>query len=73
MPFIRHLLSNEGVKPDPRKIEAIVNIETPTDVQGVWRLISMVRYLSKFLSSLSELCQPLRELKHKDIEWQWTQ
>ena len=29
VPFIGHLLSNEGVKPDPKKIEAIVNMETP--------------------------------------------
>ena len=73
VPFIWYLLSNEGVKPDPRKIEAIVNMETPTDVQGVQRLIVMVKYLSKFLSSLSELCEPLRLLTHKDVEWQWTQ
>ena len=35
--FIGHLLSSEGVKPDPRKIDAIVNMETPADVQGVQR------------------------------------
>ena len=40
--------------PDPKKIEAIVNMETSTDVQGVQRLIGMVRYLSRFLSNLSE-------------------
>ena len=73
MTFIGHLLSSEGVKPDPRKIDAIVNIETPVDVQGVQRLIGMVKYLSKFLSNLSKLCQPLRKLTHKDAEWQWTQ
>ena len=71
--FIGHLLSSEGVKPDPRKIDAIVNMDTPVDVQGVQRLIGMVKYLSKFLSNLSELCQPLRKLTHKDAEWQWTQ
>ena len=71
--FIGHLLSSEGVKPDPRKIDAIVNMETPVDVQGVQRLIGMVKYLSKFPTNLSELCQPLRKLTHKDAEWQWTQ
>ena len=50
-----------------------MNMETPTDVQGVQRLIGMVKYLSKFLSNLSELCQPLRNRTHKDVEWQWTQ
>ena len=71
--FIGHLLSSEGVKPDPRKIDAIVNIETPVDVQGVQCLIGMVKYLSKFLTNLSELCQPLHKLTHKDAEWRWTQ
>ena len=71
--FIGHLLSSEGVKPDPKKIAAIVNIETPVDFQGAQRFIGMVKYLSKFLSSLSELCQPLRKLTHKDAEWLWTQ
>ena len=33
----------------------------------------MVKYLSKFLSNLSELCQPLHKVTHKDAEWQWTQ
>lgn len=71
--FIGHLWSSEGVKPDPKKIAAIVNMETPVDVQGVQHLIGMVKYLSKFLSNLSELCQPLCKLTHKDAEWQWTQ
>ena len=73
VPFIGHLLSNERVKPDVKRIEAIVNTETPTNFQGLQRLIGMVKYLSKFLSNLSELCQPLRKLTHKDVEWQLTQ
>ena len=71
--FIGHLLISEGVKPDPREIDAIVNMETPIDVQGVQHLIGMVKYLLKFLTNLSELCQPLCKLTHKDAQWQWTQ
>jgi len=41
--FIWHLLSSEGAKSDPREINAIVNMETPIDVQGVQRLIGMVK------------------------------
>ena len=33
----------------------------------------MVKYLSTLLSNLSELCQPLCKLTHKDAERQWTQ
>jgi hypothetical protein len=35
MPYIGHLLTAEGVKPDPEKIAAITNMEKPTDVKGV--------------------------------------
>ena len=54
VPFIGHLLSNEGVKLDPKKIEAIVNMEIPTNVQGVQRLIG--NWLSTF-RSFSVTCQ----------------
>ena len=72
MTFIGHLLSSEGVRPDSRKTDAIVNMETLVNVQRVQRLIGVAEYLSKFLSNLSELGQPLRKLTHEDAEWQWT-
>jgi hypothetical protein len=35
MPYIGHLLTAEGVKPDPEKIAAITNMGKPTYVKGV--------------------------------------
>ena len=32
----------------------------------------MVKYLSKFLSDLSQTCEPIRRLTHKDVQWSWT-
>ena len=34
-------------------------MERPSDVAAVRRLVGLVNYLSKFLSKLSELCEPL--------------
>ena len=68
MTFIRHLLSSEGIKTDPRKIDAIVNMETPFDLQGVQLPMGIAKYFFKFLKNLSESCQPLCKLTHK-----WTQ
>eukprot|EP00112_Aurelia_sp_Birch-Aquarium-sp1_P000531 Seg1051.5 transcript_id=Seg1051.5/GoldUCD/mRNA.D3Y31 product="Retrovirus-related Pol polyprotein from transposon 17.6" pseudo=true protein_id=Seg1051.5/GoldUCD/D3Y31 len=31
----------------------------------------MAKYLGKFLSSLSDICEPLRRLTHKDAVWNW--
>ena len=69
MPFIGHVLSSEGLKPDPAKIEAIIKMDTPEDVAGVQRIVSIVKYLSKFLQRLSDMCEPLRRLTHKDATW----
>ena len=43
----------------------------PKDVAGVQRFIGMVKYLAKFLPRLSEVCEPVRNLTHKDAPWVW--
>ena len=70
-PFIGHVLTSEGIKPDPGLIEAVLKMERPSDVAAARRLVGLVKYLSKFLSKLSELCEPLRRLTHKGVEWSW--
>lgn len=35
VPFIGHLLIDHGIKPDPRKVEAILDMPKPEDVLGV--------------------------------------
>jgi hypothetical protein len=72
MPYIGHLLTAEGVKPNPEKIAAITNMEKPTDVKGVQRLLGMANYLTKFLENLSDICEPIQKLTHKENEWNWT-
>ena len=36
-PFVGHLLTSEGLKPDPQKVEAICDMPKPDDVQAVQR------------------------------------
>ena len=71
-PFIGHVLTPEGVKPDPSKVAAILKMEPPKNIAAVRRLVGLANYLSKFLSKLSELCELLRRLTHKDVEWRWS-
>ncbi|KAK3702062.1 hypothetical protein QZH41_004210 [Actinostola sp. cb2023] len=71
--FIGHRLTKEGLKLDPNKVNAIMNMMRPEDVPAVQRLIGMVNYLSKFLSDLSQMCEPIRKLTHKDEPWNWTE
>ena len=50
-PFIGHVLTPEGVKPGPRKVDAELKMEIPNDVAAVRRLVGLMNHLSKLLSS----------------------
>lgn len=48
VPYIGHLLTADGLKIDPGKVQAVRDMSRPTDVKAVQRLVCMVNYLSKF-------------------------
>jgi len=73
VPYIGHLLRSQGLKPDPEKVKAIIEMPKPQDITEVRRFIGFVNYLSKFMPSLSEVCEPLRHLSMKDSVWHWTE
>ena len=64
-------MSKDGLKPDPDKIKAVEEMPCPTSKQEVLTLLGFVNYLSKFLSRLSEVVQPLRDLTTKDAKFTW--
>ena len=72
-PYIGHLLTSDGVKADPSKVEAKSNLTKPTDVPGVRRILGMTNYLAKFLPNLSDVSEPLRQLTRKENEFSWSE
>lgn len=72
MTYIGHLLTAEGLKVDPANVRAITEMPTSTDVKGVQTLVGMINYLSKFYKHLSDDCEILNLLTHKDSLWEWT-
>ena len=68
-PFIDHMLTPEGVKPDPSKVEAILMMEKPKDVAAVRRSVGLVNYLSRFCTQAFRVMQT----SHKDVEWRWSE
>ena len=70
--FMGHLLTSEGLKADPEKIQAIIGMSQPADITALKRFLGMVNYLSKYMPRLSDMTEPLRRLDDKDVEFQWT-
>lgn len=60
--FQGQIISEKGISPDPVKIAAIQNVGEPKCVADICRFLGMTNQMSKFLPSLGDMTQPLREL-----------
>ena len=69
--YMGNLVSSDGLKPDPNKIEAIMNMPNPTDVNLLLRLLVFIKYLAQYIPNESAITEPQRELLKKYTEWDW--
>ncbi|KAI8498512.1 hypothetical protein Bbelb_237140 [Branchiostoma belcheri] len=69
--YFGHTLTKDGLKPDPKKIEAITGMKPPANKAEVMTMLGMVNYLAKFTPNLSEVTAPIRELLRDDVEFVW--
>ena len=70
--FMDHLITKDGLKPDPEKARAVQEMPKPTSKKELLSLLGFVNYLSKFLPRLSEVAQPLREMTAKEAQFIWS-
>ena len=72
LPYMGHIFSPDGLRPDPAQIKAITDMPSPDGPAATRRFLGMVNYLAKFIPTLSDLCHPLRQAISKE-EWNWNQ
>ncbi|XP_061506862.1 uncharacterized protein K02A2.6-like [Anopheles gambiae] len=70
--YLGHLLDSKGLRPDPARIEAILNLQVPTDVTGVRSFLGAVNYYGKFVRNLSMVRHPLDSLLKEGASFTWT-
>ena len=69
--FLGHIINNQGVKVDPEKTKAILDMQPPNSVSEMRRFIGMANQLSKFIPCSAELMKPLTELLSSKRSFQW--
>ena len=69
--FMGHVISKDGLKPDPEKVSAIKNMPKPRSKPEVLTLLGFDNYLSKFLPKLSDVSAPLTELTTGQSKFTW--
>lgn len=71
--YLGYMISREGIKPQPKKVKAILSMQRPTTTTEVRRLVGMVNYYRDVWRGRSHILGPLTELasgkKNKKIVW----
>ena len=69
--YLGTIVTPDGIKPDPTKVQAIVEMATPTDKPGVRRLLGMINFLAAHIPNMSTITAPLRCLLKSDVLFEW--
>ena len=70
--FLGHIVSTEGIRVDPTKIEAVMNWKPPQNVTEVRSFLGLVGYYRRFMRGFSVIASPLTKLLKKGINFEWT-
>ena len=70
--FLGHIVSSEGIRVDPAKIEAVLNWERPKTPTEVRSFMGLAGYYRRFVKDFSKIVVPLTKLTRKNVKFEWT-
>ena len=71
MKFLGQLIDHTGVRLDPERVRAILEMEPPTTVSELRQFLGMINQESKFSPHLADHTKPLRDLLSSRNKWNW--
>ena len=64
--YLGHLISGEGIKPLPEKLESIKEMPPPTIPKEVKQFLGLIDYYRKFVPRFADVARPLTNLTRLD-------
>ncbi|XP_074304334.1 putative mitochondrial protein AtMg00860 [Silene latifolia] len=71
--FLGHVISAEGIKVDPQKIDTITNWPILKNVAEVRSFLGLAGYYRRFVKDFSKIVQPLTNLIRKSTKFEWSE
>jgi hypothetical protein len=71
--FLGHVISAEGIFVYPRKVEAVLKWERPTNVIETRSFLGLAGYYRRFIEGFSTIASPLTKLTRKEVRFVWSE
>ena len=71
LPYLGHIIGRDGIKPDPKKVQSVVEWPAPTCWREVQQFLGLTNFFIKFIQGYANLTKPLTDLGKKDVEFKW--
>ena len=62
MKFLEHLITPDGIKPDPGLTDTIINSPTPENIKDVQAFLGLTGYYRRFIQNYAKIAEPLLKL-----------
>jgi hypothetical protein len=69
--YLGFIVTPDGIKVDPSKIDAIIGWQVPSTVQGVQSFLGFCNFYRKFIQAYSRIAAPLYRLTRLDTPFFW--
>ncbi|KAI3778829.1 hypothetical protein L2E82_08214 [Cichorium intybus] len=69
--FLGHVVSIQGIKVDPAKVEAVMKWEPPKTPTEVRSFLGLAGYYKRFIQDFSRIAVPLTRLTRKEEQFRW--
>ena len=69
--FLGHVVSADGLLPDPNKTSKVKDWPTPGTVQEVQQFLGLANYYRRFIHNFAVIAKPLHHLTEKHTKFQW--
>ena len=71
LPVLGHIITAEGVEPNPDKVSAILGLQPPTTVSLVRTFLGMTGFYRHYIKGFGRIATPFTMLLHNDQPWVW--
>ncbi|KAL7293531.1 hypothetical protein TKK_0012974 [Trichogramma kaykai] len=70
--YLGVLVNRDGIKPDPSRVEPILNFPIPKSLKQLRRFLGMSSWYRKFLKDYATLVEPLTRLTSSKVKYVWS-